>query len=220
MRRFINVLLITLSTLLVLFALGESIGRIGDLKLAKDNPEIFDKDSFHIHYAKNALIMYIHVIAGMIFLLSGAYQLVPYFRKRNIQIHRLIGKVFLIISFIVSVSAIVLAIFYPYSDKIESFTNLIFGVYILYATVKAFTTIRKKRVLDHANWVRRVFFVSLSIATIRLIMIAMMVISNNTVQEVMGTSFFIGFLLHTIIVEAWIAQNMKTNTNNSVFKQL
>ena len=214
MRRFIHILLITLATLLVLFALGESIGRIGDLKLAKDRPELFEADSFHIHYAKNAQIMYLHVIAGMIFLITGAHQLIPYFRVRNMKLHRLIGKVFLMISFIVSISAIVLAVFYPYGDAIESVSNLIFGAYIMFATVKAFTTIKKKRVVEHANWVRRVFFVSLSIATIRLIMIAMIVITDATVQQVMGKSFLIGFLLHTIIVELWIGQNGKSISTN------
>ncbi|MEL6557002.1 MAG: DUF2306 domain-containing protein [Bacteroidota bacterium] len=105
-----------------------------------------------------------------------------------------------------------LLFFYPYGDSVESVSNLVFGSYILFATVKAYSSIKNKRVTEHANWVRRVFFVSLSIATIRLIMIATMIMTGASVQQVMGQSFLIGFLLHTIIVELWIYQNVKATT--------
>ena len=193
----------------MLFALNESIGRIGDLKLAKENPGLFDADSFHIHYAKNPIIMYVHVIAGMIFLLTGVYQLIPYFRNKNIQIHKIIEKVFLALSFVVSISAIILALFMPFGDKIESVSNLIFGLFILFSTIKAYTTIKQKKVIEHSNWVRRIFFISLSIATIRLIMIVTMILTDETVQEVMGRSFLIGFILHTLIIELGIITNSK-----------
>ena len=213
MKRIVNITLISITTLLVLFALGESIGRIGDLKLAKDQPELLAADSFHIHYANHAVIMYIHVIAGMAFLISGTYQLIPSFRIKNIKGHRLVGKIFLAISFVVSISAMVFSIYYPFGDHIETAANLIFGVYILIATIKAYTTIKQKRVIEHANWVRRVFFVSLSIATIWLIMIATNIITGASVQQVMGQSFLIGFSLHTIIVELWIYQNVNLTRN-------
>lgn len=209
MKSAVTKILLVVTGLLVLFALNESIGRLGDLRLAKNQPELFEADSFHIHYTKNPGIMYVHVITGMIFLLTGVYQLIPKFRIKNIKMHRLIGKVFLIISLLVSLSALVLAVFMPFGDWMESAANLIFGSFLLYATYKAYTSIIAKNVIEHSNWVRRVFFVSLSIATIRLIMIASMMITDETAQQVMGRSFFLGFLLHVIVVELWIASNTK-----------
>jgi uncharacterized membrane protein len=209
MKKIFTNFLIFCSALLILFALSESIGRLGDLQLAKERPELFEPESFHIHYAKNPGIMYMHVIAGMIFLLTGAYQLIPRFRIKKIKAHRLVGKVFLIISLLVSLSALVLALFLPYGDWMESAANLIFGSFLLYATYKAYTAIKAKQVIAHSNWVRRVFFVSLSIATIRLIMIAQMMITAESAQAVMGRSFLMGFLLHVILVELWISSNSK-----------
>ncbi len=201
--------MILVTGLLVLFALGESIGRLGDLNLAKQRPELFEEGSFHLHYAKHSLIMYIHVIAGMIFLLSGVYQLIPRFRKWNIGLHRVIGRVFLLISLIVSISAIVLGVFLPYGDWLESIANLIFGVFILIATIKSYTTIKAKKIVEHSNWVRRIFFVALSIATIRIIMIVNVLVTNETIQQVMGRSFLIGFILHALLTEIWISKNSK-----------
>ena len=161
--------------------------------------------------------MYIQVIAGMIFLLTGSYQLIPYFRRKNMQTHRFVGKLFLLISFIVLISAIYIAIFTPFGNYLETISNLIFGTYILFSTVRAYTSIRARKVIEHSYWVRRIFFISLSIATIRLIMITGMVIYGQTVKEVIGLSFLFGFLLHFGVIELWIrnhqnnaAQAMRT----------
>ncbi|MFP2996044.1 DUF2306 domain-containing protein [Spongiivirga sp. MCCC 1A20706] len=215
MNKLITKILIGISVLLIIFALSESIGRISDLQLAKDNPEVFEPDSHDLHYAENPLIMYIHVIAGMIFLLTGSFQLIPYLRKKFIHIHRFVGKIFLAISFIVSISAISLAVLFPFGDILETISNLIFGIYILYATVRGYTTIRAKNVTEHSYWVRRIFFLSLSIATIRLIMIAGIIINGLSVKEVMGISFLIGFLLHYIIIELWISKQRKLKYNKA-----
>ena len=209
MHRLVTKILIGISTLLILFALGESIGRLGDLNLAKVNPQVFDPGSHDLHYAKNPIVMYVHVIAGMIFLITGCYQLIPYFRRKNIRTHRSIGKVFLSISFIVSLSALTLAVLFPFGDILETVSNLIFGAYILYSTVKAYTSIRAKKVIEHSYWVRRVFFISLAIATIRIIMIAGIIINDQSIKEVMGMSFLIGFVLHFGVIELWIKNHKK-----------
>ncbi|WP_435577889.1 DUF2306 domain-containing protein [Gilvibacter sp.] len=213
MNKISTKILIGISTLLILFALGESIGRIGDLHLAKVNPEVFDPDSHDLHYAQNPVIMYIHVIAGIIFLLTGSYQLIPYFRRKRIQTHRFVGKVFLLISLIVSISAISLAVLFPFGDILETISNLIFGTYILYATIKGYTSIRAKKVIEHSYWVRRIFFISLSIATIRIIMILGIVVNGQSIKEVMGISFLLGFLLHFGVIELWI-RNHRNKKNN------
>jgi len=215
MNKLITKILIGISALLILFALGESIGRIGDLHLAKVNPNIFEPKSHDLHYAKNPVIMYIHVIAGMIFLLTGSYQLIPYFRRKSIRTHRFIGKVFLLISFIVSISAISIAVFIPFGNYLETISNLIFGTYILYATIKGYTSIRAKKVIEHSYWVRRIFFVSLSIATIRIIMILGIVLNGQSIKEIMGISFLLGFLLHFGIIELWIRNHKNKIINKA-----
>ncbi len=204
MKKIITSILIFISILLIIFAFGESIGRIGDLHLAKVRPDVFESGSHDLHYVKNPLTMYFHVILGMVFLITGSYQLIPYFRKKSIVIHRIIGKVFLSTSFILSLSGIYLGLFLPFGDTIETFTNLVFGLFILYSTIMAYSTIKKKKVIEHSYWVRRIFFISLSIATIRFVMISFMVFSEKSLQESMGISFLIGFLLHFIIIEMWI----------------
>ena len=215
MNKLLTKILIGISALLILFALGESIGRIGDLYLAKVNPNLFEPASHDLHYAKHSGIMYIHVIAGMIFLLTGSYQLIPYFRRKRIQTHRFIGKVFLFISLIVAISAISLAVLFPFGDIWETISNLIFGTYILYATVKGYTSIRAKKVIEHSYWVRRIFFISLSIATIRIIMIFGIVMNDQSVKEAMGISFLIGFLLHFGIIELWIRNHRNKKINKA-----
>lgn len=213
--RTITSILIFFSVLLIGFALSESVGRIENLYLAQVSPELFDSSSHDIHYAKNPALMYIHVIAGIIFLLTGAFQLIAYFRRNYLRAHRVIGKVFLTISFVVSISAIILGLFFPFGNRIETFSNLVFGSFILYSTIMAYTTIKQKKVIEH--WVRRVYFVSLAIATIRVVMITIIISTGQNIKEVMGISFLIGFSLHLAIIELWIYKHKKRiNYNKSL----
>ena len=209
MNKTITSVFILLSALLVLFALGESIGRIGDLELAAAHPELFDEESYHLHYTAFPNLMYAHVVLGMLFLLCGAFQLTPYFRRNFIKAHRLIGKIFLITSLFVSSSAIIIAMFYPFGNYLESVATLVFGTYILFSTLKAYTLIRARKIIEHSYWVRRVFFVSLSIATIRGVMIFAIVFFDHSVKEAMGISFVIGFLIHFLLLELWISADRK-----------
>lgn len=204
MKKILNFLLYLVIVFLIGFTLKESVGRLFDLGLSVKSPELFPEGSHHLHYAKNPAIMYIHVIAGIIFVLCGIHQLIPSIRRKNIRRHRAIGKIFLIISLIVSISALILAVFMPFGDKLESFTTLAFGLFLLFSSYKAYSEVRKGNIQNHSYWVRRVFFVSLSIATIRVIMIILMVNTGKSVQEVMGISFLIAFILHLIAVETWI----------------
>ena len=204
MNKVGTIIVIGITILLVLFALGESIGRIGDLQLAKENPTIFKLGSHDLHYANNSLIMYIHIISGSILLLTGSHQLIPYFRNKYIHIHRFIGSVFLVLSLIVSSSAIIIAVFLPFGNYIETVSNVVFGTFILFATIKAYTTIKAKNIVEHSYWVRRIFFLSLSIATVRLIISLGIIVMNKSIKEVMGVSFLLAFLLHFIVIELWI----------------
>jgi uncharacterized membrane protein len=210
MTRFINWVIIFIAFLLIGVGIFASIERILDLGLALNNPELFAPESYHIHYAQNALLMYVHVYGGIIFLVTGCYQLIPFFRKKYIEIHRLVGKLFLIISLLVSITALILGVYFPFGNLLESYTTFIFGMFLLYAVFKAYATIRRKNVLDHSYWVRRIFFVSLSIATIRGVMIANMAITGENIQEVMGRSFLIAFLVHATLVEWWIWADKKS----------
>jgi uncharacterized membrane protein len=194
-----------------------SISKICDMIAVKTNPDLFDKTSIQYHYRSNQFLAYLHIILGMFFLCTGAYQLIPFFRNKYRHFHRIVGRLFLTTSLLVSLSGIVMAVYHPFGNILETITTLIFGVYLLVGTYYAYTNAKNRNISEHRKWVLRVYFVSLSIATIRIVAAIGMGFTGKNLSEMLGISFVIAFLLHFIIVEIWIRlmhpDLKKTNVN-------
>lgn len=204
MKKFFRYFFIVVSSALVLILLLASIYRLFQLHLVSIDPDLFSQNSIEFFYINHLLLAYIHIIPGLIFLILGGYQLIPYFRKKNYKIHRFIGKIFLVLSAIIFSTAIVLALFYTFGDWIESIVTLIFGIFLLFCTYKAYTTAREKRFIEHSNWVTRIYFIALSVSTLRGIIGLFTTLGDDTLQSSFGKSFLIAFVLHTFMVELWI----------------
>ncbi|WP_198029928.1 DUF2306 domain-containing protein [Christiangramia salexigens] len=199
-----------------MFAIEESIARISDLFLVKEIPEVFPKNSIHLHYLNSWYLIFVHSVLGILFLLAGSYQLIPYFRNLYPNIHRFVGKIFLLAAILLAVTSILLAILNPFGNYIETAVTLVFGIYIIIGSFIAYRLAKEKKIIKHSYWVRRVFFIALSIASIRLFIGFNILIFNSTVKEAMGISFLEGFLLHFLLIELWIYLNRRQNRLSQV----
>ncbi len=204
MKKMIKYILIVIAVFLVGLMFFASIDKIENMMAVKANPYLFNKGSINYHYRNHQLLAYLHIVPGLVFLMIGAYQFIPYFRKRLWHIHRIIGRFFLATSFLVSTTAIIMAVFFPFSDVLETITTLVFGTYLLAGTYKAYRYAREKQIHQHQNWVLRVYFISLSIASIRIVAGIGMGLTGNSLREMLGISFVIAFMLHFLVVETWI----------------
>jgi len=203
---------IILSVSIVLILLWASIDRLVKLYSVSQNPELFSKESIEYHYRNHLLLAYIHIIPGILFLVLGGYQLIPYFRKRNYKVHRFIGKIFLLLSTVILSTAIVLA-FMPFGNWLESMVTFIFGSYLLFCTYKAYYTARNRKFVAHRNWVTRIYFVTIAVSTIRGIVALFVITANQKMQDMFGISFLIAFLLQFLFVEIWIKYLTKKEDN-------
>jgi hypothetical protein len=91
----------------------------------------------------------------------------------------------------------------------EVVTTLVFGSYLLICTWWAYHFARQRKIALHKEWVYRVYFVALAIATIRIVAGIGMTITGNSLKNMLGISFAIAFILHTVIVESWIRWSRK-----------
>lgn len=204
MKKVIKKVLIIYSVIIVLAMIAVSFLKMQQMILVNTNPNIFKPGSIELHYKFNQPLAYLHIVFGLIILITGAYQFIPALRNKFRKLHKSVGKIFLFSSFIVSISAIILALFFRYGNILESTSTLIFGLFILYGTIKAYQYAKQKNFIAHKKWVTRVYFVSLSIGTIRIIAALLMATSQFSLKDVLGISFLIAFCVHFIVVELWI----------------
>lgn len=188
--------------LILLWASIEKLYKFHQLQIA---PAQFSKQSIEVHYRDHLGLAYFHILPGIVFILLGAYQLTPFIRKWNYSLHRLVGKIFLLLATIIFATAIVLAVFFPFGNMMETLVTVVFGSFLLFSTFKAYTTARQKNFKAHRQWVIRVYFVALAVSTVRGIIALFLTIGVfQTLQEAFGLAFLLAFLLHFALVETWI----------------
>jgi hypothetical protein len=193
-----------LSILLVLILLGASLSKLFLLYEVRINPKIYDKSSIEHHSVNHLPLAYLHIIPGILFLVLGGYQFIPYFRKRYVKTHRFIVKLFLLLSALIMCTAIILGVLVPFGDYFETIVTLVYGSFLLYCTYQAYVMARAKQFIAHQNWVTRIYFIGLSVATIRAVIGILSLIGGYDMQLIFGISFLIAFMLHTFFVELWI----------------
>ncbi|MBS9523817.1 DUF2306 domain-containing protein [Litoribacter alkaliphilus] len=196
--------LVLLTILLVALLMHASISELKLLVAVQSDEELKASKSFQYQYPLFHVLAFLHIPVGLIFLVTGGYQFIPVFRKRYHQTHKTVGRIFLVSSLIVSSTAITMGIFYPYGNYLESLTSAVFGTYLLAGTYWAYLHARKRNFVQHQRWVIRVYFISLSVASIRIIAAMGIIMTGKSLQEVLGVSFVMAFLLHFLAVEVWI----------------
>jgi len=162
-------------------------------------------DDLFAHYPVLTLV---HIVPGLLFMILGPLQFSSTIRARHLRWHRLSGRIFIICSVIIGLSALVMSFAMPAIGGFnQAAATTLFASFFLIALCKAFWHIRRREIALHREWMIRAFSVGLAVATIRPIIgifFATRRFSGLTPHEFFGVAFWIGFVLHLLAAEAWI----------------
>src|SRR6266404_3665872 len=159
-------------------------------------------------FAHYPILTLVHIVPGLLFMLLGPLQFSPTIRARHLRWHRWSGRIFVICSVVIGISALVMSFGMPAIGGFnQAAATTLFASFFLFALCKAFWHIPRREVVLHREWMIRAFSVGLAVATIRPIVgmfFATSHFSGLTPHEFFGIAFWIGFVLHLIAAEAWI----------------
>jgi uncharacterized membrane protein len=154
------------------------------------------------------ILTLIHILPGLLFLALGPLQFNSAFRKRHLRWHRLSGRILFLCGTVIGVSALVMSFAMPAIGGVnQAASTTLFGLWFLFALVKAFRHVVRREIALHREWMIRAFSIGLAVATIRPIIamfFATSPFSGLTPNEFFGPAFWIGFVLHFIAAEIWI----------------
>jgi uncharacterized membrane protein len=171
-------------------------------------------DDLFAHYP---LLTLVHIVPGLLFMILGPFQFSSTIRARYPRWHRVNGRIFLICSLVIGISALVMSFGMPAIGGVnQAAATTIFGAFFLFALCKAFWHIRRREIALHREWMIRAFAVGLAVATIRPIVgifFATSRLTELTPHEFFGTAFWLGFVLQLIAAEAWIHATQAANAN-------
>jgi len=159
-------------------------------------------------FARYPVLTLIHIIPGALFMVLGPLQFSATIRARHLQWHRWNGRIYLICSLIIGVSALVMSFAMPAIGGLtQAVATTLFALLFLVALGKAYRHILRREIALHREWMIRAFAIGLAVATIRPVIglfFATSRLSGLTPDTFFGIAFWIGFVLHLIAAEVWI----------------
>jgi len=137
-------------------------------------------EDFHIRFAEVPLYAAFHVLGSGVALLIGGFQFLPRLRARRIELHRWLGRTYLIAVLIGGVGGIILAVRAD-GGLAGQFGFFLLGVVWLVSGWQAYAAIRRGDVQAHRIWMIRNFALTFAAVTLRLYL--------GLSQAVFGLSF-------------------------------
>ena len=110
----------------------------------------------------------IHILGAIPYSILGAFQFSPGFRRRNRKWHRGVGKLLLVCGFLVALSGLWMAHFYPWPEfdgQLVYAERLIFGTAMLGSLVLGVNEIRRRDYVAHGMWMIRAYTIGLGAGT-------------------------------------------------------
>lgn len=160
---------------------------------------------------------YSHIYFSGIALLVGWLQFNGKLRKTKLKLHRTIGKIYVVIALIGSISGISIG-FYATGGIISILGFVILGVIWFYTTLKAFVHVRKGNIIGHQNMMIFSYAACFAAVTLRIWLPILVVIYG----EFIGAYQTVAWLcwVPNIIVAWYIVKSLPTTNNRStpVFK--
>jgi uncharacterized membrane protein len=112
-------------------------------------------------------LFYIHVTFGGLSLLIGWSQFSERFRRKYLQTHRSIGKVYVVSVLLSSLAGMAIALFATGGAiSVIGFEGL--AICWLFSDIRAYTSIRKGRIQEHQDWMCRNYALTFAAVTLRL----------------------------------------------------
>jgi Predicted membrane protein (DUF2306) len=159
-------------------------------------------------FARFPALTLIHILPALLFLVLAPFQFSEVFRRRHLEWHRRMGWVLVVCGIVTGASALVMSLGMPAIGGVnQAAATTFFALWFLFAFGRALIHILRRETALHREWMIRAFSIGLAVATIRPIVAVFFAtsrFSGLTPYEFFGTAFWIGFVLHLMVAEAWI----------------
>jgi uncharacterized membrane protein len=150
--------LLTLALIPLLAGLFRVIQLVG-------GPELIPADQ---RFAQSPIPLVVHIVAAGVFLVVGAFQLVPRFRRSHRGWHRRAGRVVFVVGLLVAASALWMTLFYapkPGTGVLLYLLRLVFASAMAGCLVLGVTSIRRGNVAGHRGWMIRAYAIGAAAGT-------------------------------------------------------
>jgi len=113
------------------------------------------------------IMLYIHIVFSVIALVIGPFTLFSKFREKNINRHRMLGKIYLIGILFGSVSGLYLALFAT-GGLVPQFGFGFLSIFWMITAFQALSKIKHRKIYEHQKWMIRNYSLTFAAVTLRI----------------------------------------------------
>lgn len=111
-------------------------------------------------------MLYIHIIFGILALVIGPFTLFAKFREKNINLHKIFGRIYMIGIFFAGISGLYLA-YYATGGWVAQLGFGALSTLWLFSALQALIKIRSKKIQEHQSWMIRNYSLTFASVTLR-----------------------------------------------------
>lgn len=154
-----------------------------------------------VHHPIWRTAFYIHIFGGMLAIVLGPFQFVKYIRRKNLNLHRVLGKVYVVAVLIIAAPTGLYMAFYANGGISASIGFILMSILWFYTTYMAVNNIRKKQVNEHIKWMVRSYAMTFAAVTLRLWVPFLSLTINMEHLKVIIITAWISWLFNLIAAE-------------------
>ncbi|MGX5608950.1 DUF2306 domain-containing protein [Bacillus cereus] len=112
-------------------------------------------------------MLFVHITTSIVSLVIGPFTLSTKFREKNINLHRIFGRIYMVGILLGGVSGMYLA-FYATGGLVAKLGFGLLSVFWLTSAYLALHSIKNKKIQDHQNWMLRNYSLTFAAVTLRI----------------------------------------------------
>ncbi|WP_142316892.1 DUF2306 domain-containing protein [Bacillus toyonensis] len=113
------------------------------------------------------MMLFIHITTSIVALVIGPFTLSTRFRERNINRHRIVGRIYLVGVLLGGVSGLYLS-FYATGGLVAKLGFGLLSVFWLTSAYQALHRVKNKKIKEHRNWMIRNYSLTFGAVTLRI----------------------------------------------------
>ena len=170
----------------------------------------YAEDSAHLAVAPISL--FVHVLAGVAFGITGPVQFVRALRNRFGALHRVSGRIFVLSGTVIGLSGLsILAQVTSQRTPIVDIARGLFGFALLIALAMAMVAIRNRDFLRHRAWAIRSYAIGMGLGTVALVFIPLYIVTGQPpIGPTSDILFVASWVLTIVIAEVVIRRSSRS----------
>ena len=150
---------------------------------------------------------FFHALGGTLFGLIGPIQFGRVLARNYGNLHRIMGRVFVLAGFALVISSITLLWKFPTeASLLVSGGRLIFGLGLAFALTRGMMAIRRRDFNLHRNWMIRAYALGIGATAVSMIFIPIYAITGQPPLGLTADSLFIGSWAACVVLAEWIVR--------------